>query len=87
MTLESQPFAAGDSFRYTVKREPHLWAMISDPEKDDSVLIVNLTTVRNHSDKTCVLGPGDHPFVRHATCINYADAEAPTVRHLADFAG
>jgi hypothetical protein len=39
------------------------------------VLIVNFTTRRNDSDPACVLHAGEHPFVHHETCVNYAGAK------------
>lgn len=38
-------------------------------------ICVNLTTLRNHSDTTCVLKRGDHPFVVHDSVINFSDAQ------------
>lgn len=84
MSESAFPFSAGDCFKYIQKREPHLWVVISDPERDSNVLIVNLTTFRHHKDDTCILNQGDHPFVQHETCINYACGEVPTGGHLAD---
>lgn len=50
--------------------------MISDPEIDpDAVLIVNLTSFREDKDQACILNSGDHPFVKHQTCVNYQDAK------------
>jgi hypothetical protein len=38
------------------------------------VLIVNITTPKTNSDYTCVLKKADHPFIRHDSIVNYADA-------------
>jgi hypothetical protein len=55
--------------------DKHLWIVLSDPKTDpDSVLIVNLTTVDARKETVCVLHVGDHPWVRHESCVNYADA-------------
>jgi hypothetical protein len=52
----------------------HLWVLLTDPDAaTDEVLVVNLTTQRPHSDTTVILNSGDHPFVRHATVVNYFD--------------
>lgn len=60
----------------------HLWIIISDPRMDaNELLLVNVTTyVPNHphKDKTCLLQAGDHPFIRHLSCVNYADARIAT---------
>ena len=53
----------------------HLWVLLTDPDvTTDEVLMVNLTTQRPHSDTTVILSSGDHPFVQHATVVNFTDA-------------
>lgn len=37
-------------------------------------MCVSITTQRPGSDATCVLGPGDHPFVKHPSVVYYQDA-------------
>ena len=70
---------AGDTFRIPqpgTSLDSHLWVVISDPALDpDKILIVNFTTSRADSDKACVLQAGEHPFVKHETCVNYAGAK------------
>lgn len=65
----------GDTFKLERNGEGHLWVVISEPTSDGSVVMVNLTTMRNGSDLSCVLAPGDHPFVVHATVIAYQFAK------------
>lgn len=66
---------AGDTFRIPqagTSLDSHLWVVISDPAKDSKeILIVNFTTLRADSDAACVLAAGEHPFVKHATCVSY----------------
>jgi len=65
---------AGDTFRFADRAlEKHLWIVISDPMLDvaDPVVVVRLTTYREGRDCTCVLQPGDHPFITHATVVDY----------------
>jgi hypothetical protein len=61
----------------------HLWVVIlgPDPETHETV-IVNLTTLRDHSDKTVVLSAGEHPFITHATAVNYSDARIVDARKI-----
>jgi MinD superfamily P-loop ATPase len=57
--------------------------VISDPAKDaDNVLIVNFTTRRSDSDPACILRVGEHPFVHHETCVNYAGAKIVSVAQI-----
>lgn len=63
---------AGDTFKIQGAR--HLWVVLSDPAiNPQEVLIANLSTDsgESHIDRSCTLNIGDHPFVRHATCIRY----------------
>jgi hypothetical protein len=71
--------SAGDTYQYTgTDTDDHLWIVISDPLVDDNhVLVVNFTTYRlrddgtTRNDGTCRIQPGEHPFVKEETCIQY----------------
>ncbi len=53
----------------------HLWVVLTWPTGPErEVVMVNLTTRRGVSDTTVVLDRGDHPFISHATVVNYSDA-------------
>lgn len=70
---------AGDTFRYG---QGHLFIVISDPSLDsENVVFVNMSTDRG-GDQSCVLMPGDHPFVLHRTLIRYDKARIETNRTL-----
>lgn len=51
----------------------HLWVVLTAPDTNAQVLLINFTTLRSHSDTTVVIQPGEHPFVMHATAVHYAD--------------
>jgi len=61
----------------------HLWMLITEPEAaTHNGIIVNLTTQRWYSDTTVVLQVGDHPFIKHASSVNYSDAKVTDVRRI-----
>ncbi len=64
---------AGDTFLVdepATSYDSHLWMVVSAPERDrDRVVILNLTSWRADKDQACVLEPGDHPYVRHRSCV------------------
>jgi hypothetical protein len=63
--------------------DKHLWVVLSDPALDpDNVLLVNLTTLDEHKERVCVLNRGDHPWIRHETCVNYGDSVITTLAKL-----
>jgi hypothetical protein len=63
--------------------DKHLWIIISDPKADaENILIVNLTSLDIRKENVCVLHVGDHPWVRHDTCVNYADAVVTSLPKL-----
>jgi len=71
------PLKCGDSFLIpkSAKATEHLWIIVSEIDAHTGKAIcVNVTTLRRHSDITCVLKRGDHPFVVHDSVINYSDA-------------
>lgn len=80
--MASEP---GDAFILTggAVPAPHLWVILWGPAGGaDAYLSVMLTTLRAHSDQTCILRPGDHPFVRHDTSVSYANAQRWTDERL-----
>jgi hypothetical protein len=67
---------AGATFQSSDPRyECHLWIIISDPMRDpERVLIVNFTSWYEGRDPSCVLQRGEHPFIKHKTCVNYRES-------------
>lgn len=75
-------FLAGDCFVIT-GYNAHLWMVISDPDADcDNVVIVNVTTFDTYKDKTCVLDPDDHPWIKHRSCVNFSGARQVSTKQL-----
>jgi hypothetical protein len=71
---------AGDTFKYG--QRGHLWVVVSDSRADPTqVVIANMTTDRG-IDRSCILNPGDHPFVNRPTCIRYDMARIVTNAEL-----
>lgn len=55
----------------------HLFFVISDPALDaKQVVVVPLMTWDEYKEQTCVLVPGDHPFIRHRSYIDYGCAKS-----------
>lgn len=67
----------------------HLWVVLEIDCPDlceDWAIIVSITTLdpltRKFADLTCVVGVGDHPFLKHDSYVYYADTREVEVRHL-----
>ena len=62
----------------------HICIILSDPERSNGrqVLYVPIITVRKNSDETCVLEVGNHPFIRHISCVDYARLNQRSESHL-----
>jgi hypothetical protein len=63
----------------------HLRFIISEPDIDDMVLVVSMTTFRDtgKEDLSCVLEKGEHPCITHKSYIRYDKAlELNTVKLL-----
>jgi hypothetical protein len=75
----------GDSFMLPKPghETEHLWVLITQPDPGThEAIMVSVTTQRPHSDTTTILDVGDHPFVRKASVIYYADARVVDTRLL-----
>ncbi len=64
---------AGDTF--FLKKDVadrHLRVIISDPEHfAEQVVFVTMTSYDVTKEKVCLIQPGEHPWVKHLTCIAY----------------
>lgn len=60
----------------------HLWMVISEPA-DQRVVIVNFTSWTPGCDETCIVEPGEHPFVRRKTVVRYSGARVLKRENLA----
>jgi hypothetical protein len=52
--------------------KPHLHVVISDPDENDCIVLVSVTTERFRSDTTTRLEPKIHPFIDNPSVIAYA---------------
>ena len=67
----------GDTFINLNPDSPeHLWVVASLPTPDGSLVIFNLTSHRSGCDETCVVEPGEHPFVKHRSVVAYARGQS-----------
>ncbi len=75
---------AGETFYLPDKSaDGHLWIVISDPKKDpDRVLLVSMTSYDVDKEEVCLIDAGDHPNVKHKTCICYKPARATSLENL-----
>ncbi|MHC5055762.1 MAG: hypothetical protein ACYTKD_13715 [Planctomycetota bacterium] len=75
MTIE-----AGNSF-FAPWPEPdcvtHLFFVLSDPSVDrEHVLVVPVMAWdADYKESTCLVDPGEHPFIKHTSYVNYGCAE------------
>ena len=49
----------------------HLHIIVSDPDQDGYVIVVSVSTIYRFADRTVILRPGDHPWVKHESYIAY----------------
>lgn len=77
---------AGDVFRATEPYrhvEQHFWVVLSDTKAyPKEVVIVSGTSNKPGRESTCLLGVGEHPWVRHSTCVAYKFAQVTTLLNL-----
>lgn len=81
----------GDTFYWDPGQTlPHLWIVLHvgpDESGIHSALVVNMTSLRpgGAGDRSCVLQPGEHPFVSRPTILLYAYACRRPLTHFAAF--
>ena len=63
----------GDTFLLP-GQDDHLWLVISAADSTGRVIVVCVLSYQPQYDQACVLQPGDHPFVKHATCVQFPNA-------------
>jgi hypothetical protein len=81
------PATAGDTFLLTrgTGEVPHLWVILWGPVgAAQAFLAVYLTTLRSHSDRSCILTGGEHPFVQHDTAVAYGAVQRWTDEKLGE---
>jgi len=56
----------------TVVLSGHTCVVVSDPTLDpDRVFVAAFTTFEPYKDDACLLNRGDHPAIKHLTCVSY----------------
>lgn len=65
---------------------PHLWIICLEFD-DGSVLMFNLTSLENAADATCIVRPGEHPWVIKDSAIDYERARILDARKIAFLRG
>ena len=66
---------SGDTFLFEDGRDDHLWMVISDTAQDpEHLVVVRFLSWQEYYDQACVLDAGDHPFIKHPTCVDFPSA-------------
>lgn len=74
----------GDTFLRRSPTKKHLWVVISYPElcPRDPVVIVSLVSCSPYTEQTCILNPGDHPFIKHGTAVYYRAVQTYSIGRI-----
>lgn len=64
------------------KVPPHLHIQITDPDANDLIVLVSVTTERAKSDTMVRIAAGEHPFVQHPSVVTYAYSKLLTCAQL-----
>jgi hypothetical protein len=60
----------------------HLYVIIAINTGNKKALIVNLTENKAGKEQGCIINPGEHPFVKKQTTINFAEAKITDIKNL-----
>src|SRR5258707_15151924 len=79
----------GDAFtmRIAPRFIPHLYLVISDPDKHaGNLIVVNITGDRFRTGKECILNIGDHEWITKPSFVSFGDAIETSVSKLSKMA-
>lgn len=61
----------------------HLWIVIYVPKiPTERAVLINVSKRRPNDDSTCILKPGEHPFIKTDSYVRYQSATTPTLHQL-----
>lgn len=69
---KKQTFLSETEHTPSGKDKRHLRVVITDPDNDQNQVVVSITTLRYASqDRSCVLKPGEHPFIKNESIVDF----------------
>jgi len=62
----------------------HLHVIVTNSCENKQHLLLSVTSIKTdmHYDPTCVLAPGDHPFIKHPSFVFYSKADQKASAHI-----
>lgn len=63
--------------------KPHLHVVISDPDENNSIVLISVTTERSKSDTTTRLQAKIHPFINNPSVVAYNYSKVMSCDQLA----
>lgn len=61
----------------------HLFVIISDPHKNPTEIVtVNFTSWEPGKDRSCIIQPGEHPWVTKESCVRYRQERLITLEEF-----
>ena len=85
------PVSVGTAFVYVDEHDGrHMFFVASHATEppDPQIVLMNFTTVRERSDRSCIAEAGEHPWIVHQSCVQYSATMLASVEELQrDIAG
>ena len=77
------PCLTGDTFLGELPgQKQHLWVVLTSPNERGELAIANFSTAARGWDTSCIVSPGEHPFVSRESCVRYSDARLVECSHI-----
>ena len=72
----------GFTYLNVLSEQPHLWFVASTPTENGEVVLFMLSTRRSGADLSCIIQPGEHPWLTRETVVVYRLGEIQTVNWI-----
>lgn len=82
--MMGEPARKYETFLIPSGNKNHLFVVLTEACPEGNVLLVSFSTIREERfyDSTCIVTPGEHPFIKKPSFIEYRKARIEKASHV-----